>query len=66
MEWKRTTTEPAGQAPAGTLKAQLEGAEKIAIEEALRQAGTVSKAAEMLGLERSHLYKKLRKHRLPY
>jgi len=58
--------EPAGQAAAGTLKAQLEGAEKIAIEEALRQAGTVSKAAELLGLERSHLYKKLRKHRLPY
>ena len=37
-----------------------------AIEAALREAGTVARAAERLGLERSHLYKKLRKHRLPY
>ena len=50
----------------GTLKAQLEAAERAAIEEALARAGTVARAAEMLGLERSHLYKKLRKHRLPY
>ena len=28
--------------------------------------GTVASAARSLGLERSHLYKKLRKHRLPY
>ena len=50
----------------GTLKAQLEAAERVAIEDALARAGTVARAAEMLGLERSHLYKKLRKHRLPY
>jgi two-component system nitrogen regulation response regulator NtrX len=53
-------------APAGTLKDQLERAEKDAIESALREAGSVARAAEKLGLERSHLYKKLRKHRLPY
>ncbi|MEO6462300.1 MAG: sigma-54 dependent transcriptional regulator [Candidatus Eisenbacteria bacterium] len=53
-------------AAAGTLKAQLDAAERSALEEALRQAGTVARAAEQLGLERSHLYKKLRKHRLPY
>jgi len=58
--------EPAVDAPAGSLKAQLEAAERVAIEDALRRAGTVARAAEMLGLERSHLYKKLRKHRLPY
>jgi sigma-54 specific flagellar transcriptional regulator A len=58
--------EPAVDAPAGSLKAQLEAAERVAIEEALKRAGTVARAAEELGLERSHLYKKLRKHRLPY
>ena len=58
--------EPAVDAPAGSLKAQLETAERVAIEDALRRAGTVARAAEILGLERSHLYKKLRKHRLPY
>jgi len=51
---------------AGSLKAQLDAAERVAIEEALRQAGSVARAAELLDLERSHLYKKLRKHRLPY
>ena len=50
----------------GTLKAQLDAAERAAIEDALKRAGTVARAAELLGLERSHLYKKLRKHRLPY
>ena len=50
----------------GTLRAQLDAAERVAIEEALKRAGTVARAAELLGLERSHLYKKLRKHRLPY
>ena len=58
--------EPAGQAEAGSLKAQLEAAERVAIEDALRRGGTVAHAAELLGLERSHLYKKLRKHHLPY
>ncbi len=58
--------EPAGEAAAGSLKAQLEAAERAAIEDALGRAGTVARAAELLGLERSHLYKKLRKHRLPY
>jgi DNA-binding NtrC family response regulator len=53
-------------APAGSLKAQLDAAERVALEAALRQAGSVARAAELLGLERSHLYKKLRKHRLPY
>ena len=53
-------------APEGTLKAQLEAAERVAIEDALARGGTVARAAEMLGLERSHLYKKLKKHRLPY
>jgi two-component system nitrogen regulation response regulator NtrX len=53
-------------APEGTLKAQLEAAERVAIEDALVRGGTVARAAEMLGLERSHLYKKLKKHRLPY
>ncbi len=50
----------------GTLKAQMEEAEKVALEQALRSAGSVARAAEQLGLERSHLYKKLKKHRLPY
>ncbi|MGH7724141.1 MAG: sigma-54-dependent transcriptional regulator [Candidatus Eiseniibacteriota bacterium] len=50
----------------GTLRAQLDAAEKAAIEAALERAGSVARAAELLGLERSHLYKKLRKHRLPY
>ena len=58
--------EPAGQSAAGTLKARLEAAEKHAIEDALKLGGSVAKAAELLDLERSHLYKKLRKHRLPY
>jgi two-component system nitrogen regulation response regulator NtrX len=53
-------------APEGTLKARLDAAERTVLEEALRRAGTVARAAEILGLERSHLYKKLRKHRLPY
>jgi two-component system nitrogen regulation response regulator NtrX len=53
-------------APAGSLKAQLDAAERLALEDALRRAGSVARAAELLGLERSHLYKKLRKHRLPY
>jgi len=55
-----------GAAEDGTLRAQLDAAERVAIEEALKRAGTVARAAELLGLERSHLYKKLRKHRLPY
>jgi len=50
----------------GTLKAQLEEAERIALERAMASAGSVARAAEQLGLERSHLYKKLKKHRLPY
>jgi DNA-binding NtrC family response regulator len=50
----------------GPLRRQLDAAERVAIEEALKRAGTVARAAELLGLERSHLYKKLRKHRLPY
>jgi two-component system nitrogen regulation response regulator NtrX len=54
------------EAPAGSLKAQLDSAERAALEDALRRAGSVARAAELLGLERSHLYKKLRKHRLPY
>jgi two-component system nitrogen regulation response regulator NtrX len=53
-------------APAGSLRAQLDAAERAAVEDALRRAGSVARAAELLGLERSHLYKKLRKHRLPY
>jgi len=53
-------------APAGSLKGQLDAAEKRAVEAAMREGGTVARAAELLGLERSHLYKKLRKHRLPY
>jgi two-component system nitrogen regulation response regulator NtrX len=55
-----------GPAPVGSLRDQLDRAERAAIEAALREAGTVARAAERLGLERSHLYKKLRKHRLPY
>jgi two-component system nitrogen regulation response regulator NtrX len=51
---------------AGSLKAQLDLAERAALEDALVRAGSVARAAELLGLERSHLYKKLRKHRLPY
>jgi two-component system nitrogen regulation response regulator NtrX len=58
--------EPQEPAPAGSLRDQLDRAERVAIEAALREAGTVARAAELLGLERSHLYKKLRKHRLPY
>ncbi len=53
-------------APAGSLKAQIDAAERAALEDALQRGGTVARAAELLGLERSHLYKKLRKHRLPY
>ena len=58
--------EDAAPAADGTLKARLDAAERAALEDALRRAGTVARAAEILGLERSHLYKKLRKHRLPY
>ncbi len=59
--------EPDEPAPVtGSLKDQLDRAERVAIEEALREAGSVARAAEKLGLERSHLYKKLKKHRLPY
>ncbi len=58
--------EAVGSAGAGSLKARLDAAERVAIEDAMRQAGSVARAAELLDLERSHLYKKLRKHRLPY
>jgi two-component system nitrogen regulation response regulator NtrX len=53
-------------APGGTLKDQLDAAERAALEHALLSGGSVARAAELLGLERSHLYKKLRKHHLPY
>jgi two-component system nitrogen regulation response regulator NtrX len=44
------------------LAEQVRGFEKDRIEETLRlEGGNVTKAAARLGLERSHLYKKMRK-----
>jgi two-component system nitrogen regulation response regulator NtrX len=60
------TAPAASESPGGLLKDQLDRAERAAIERALAEGGSVARAAELLGLERSHLYKKLRKHQLPY
>ena len=47
--------------PGGTLKAATEQFEREYIKRALARAeGNMTRAAEILGLERSHLYKKLR------
>jgi two-component system nitrogen regulation response regulator NtrX len=47
------------------LRDSLRRFERSEIESALADAaGNVTRAAERLGLERSHLYKKMRKHGL--
>ncbi|MGH7741529.1 MAG: sigma-54-dependent transcriptional regulator [Candidatus Eiseniibacteriota bacterium] len=58
---------PRAEAAAGgvTLVERLRATEREIIEAALRESGgRVSEAAARLGLERSHLYKKMRKHGL--
>jgi two-component system nitrogen regulation response regulator NtrX len=60
---------PAGTGAASaeplTLRERMALAEKEALQAALRRAGgNVSQAARDLGLERSHLHKKLRRHNL--
>jgi len=49
------------KAPTGTLKAACEQFEKEYIKKSISQAGgNMTRAAEILGLERSHLYKKMK------
>jgi two-component system nitrogen regulation response regulator NtrX len=49
------------KAPAGTLKAACEQFEREYIKKTISQAGSnMTRAAEILGLERSHLYKKMK------
>lgn len=57
----------AAAAPAsatGSLKAQVNRAEKIFIEERLAHTRSVAEAARSLGLTRAGLYKKIKKHRI--
>jgi len=49
----------------GTIKEMVSSFEKQVIEQALRRNGwQVSRTARQLGLERSHLYKKMKAHRI--
>jgi DNA-binding NtrC family response regulator len=57
---------PAAAASGGRLADAVRDAERARIEEALRiEGGHMTRAAQRLGLERSHLYKKMRKLGIP-